>query len=67
MPLQHQRLLMPLLLLHQPLRLLPMQPLHLLLLLPLQPLPQPLSKAPTSPVQTGVANKKPRMAGFFVA
>jgi hypothetical protein len=57
---------MPLLLPPQPPLLLPMQPLHLL---PLQPLPQllqPPSKAPTSPVQTGVANKKPRIAGFFV-
>jgi hypothetical protein len=65
--LQHQRLLMPLLLLPQLLHLLLTQPLLQLPahLLPLQ-LRQPPSKALTSPVQTGVANKKPRIAGFFV-
>jgi hypothetical protein len=63
--LQHQLLLMPLLLLLQP----PLLLLTLLQrLLPLQPQPQllqPLSKAPFAPVQTGVAIKKPRTAGFF--
>ncbi len=53
---------LPLLLLMQPLHLPPLQ----LALLPLPQLPQPLSKALTSPLQTGVANKKPRIAGFFV-
>ena len=58
---------MPLLLLPQLLHLLLTQPLlqlqARLLLLQLRQLP---SKALTSPVQTGVANKKPRIAGFFV-
>ena len=57
---------MPLLLLLQPPLLLPMRPLHPLPLQPLLQLLQPLSKAPTSPVQAGVAHKKPRIAGFFV-
>jgi hypothetical protein len=43
-----------------------MQPLHLLALQLLLQLLQPPSKAPTSPVKTWVANKKPRIAGFFV-
>lgn len=68
MLLQHQLLLMPLLLLPQLLHLLLTQPLlqlqARLLLLQLRLL---LSKALTSPVQTGVSNKKPRIAGFFVA
>jgi hypothetical protein len=42
-----------------------MQPLHLLLLQPLLQLLLPLSNVPTAPVQTGVAMKKPRFAGFF--
>ena len=54
-----------LLLLQPPLQL-PMQPPHLLLLQPLLQLPQPLSNAPTALVQTGAADKKPRLAGFFV-
>jgi hypothetical protein len=53
-----------LLLLQPPLQLL-MQPLHLLLLQPLLQLLLPLSNVPTAPVQTGVAIKKPRSAGFF--
>ena len=51
--------------LHQPPHQLLMQPPHLLLRQPLRQLLQPLSNVSTAPVQTGVAIKKPRSAGFF--
>ena len=53
------------LLLLQPPRQLLTQPPLLLLLQPLRQLLLPLSNVPTAPVQTGVATKKPRFAGFF--